>query len=158
MQSISRSGDIHEQAKAMMGETAQDPSQHNFFAPLNDMDPHTKKKKTIALPKFNFHVFYLSGADSVLITEDTAKYMSIMKKVTEGDYQLLDEQTYHTKEGEIKVFLKWLELPVTKEEKVPDEQSFDKAFDAMVEAKQVATTKKKKKKKKKKKIDPQLLV
>jgi hypothetical protein len=157
MQSISRSGDIHEQAKAMMGQTAQDPSQHNFFAPLNEMDPHTRKKKPIPLPKFNFHVFYLSGADSVLITEDTEKYMLIMKKVTEGDYQLLDEQTYHTKEGEIKVFLKWLELPLTKEV-VPEKKSFDKAFDEMVEGKQAKTKKKKKNKKKSTKPNPQLMV
>jgi hypothetical protein len=155
MQSISKSGNIHEQAKAMMGKTAKDPSQHDFFAPLNEMDPLTRRKPKIALPKFNFYVFYLSGSDSLIVEEDTRKYMDVMRKVTEGEFQLLDENQYHTKDGEIKVFLKWLELPTGKKEEA-NEKSFEKAFDAVIEGKKTKSRKPRKRKKKTPGSDPEI--
>jgi len=106
-------GDIHEKAKSMIQRNSNKPEQHDFFSPLNEMDPMVRKTKTVVMPKFNFKVFFLSGADQLTVEEDSKEYLRVMTEVTEGRYQMVEEKDYHTKEGEIKIFLKWLEHPIT---------------------------------------------
>ena len=102
---------LHEKAKdAIGGSSGILPEQHDFFAPLNEFDPLTKKPiKEMPLPKFEFRVFYLAGSGHSV--DEETQYKEVMNKIVSGAYYRLEEQTYHTKDGDIRVFLRWLELP-----------------------------------------------
>lgn len=105
------SGDLHEQTKRAMG--GGDTMQHGFFTPLNALDPHQKGPKKELHPKFEFRVFCLSGLEYT--PQEGADYRKVMNKIASAEYQQLEEKTFHTVDGGIKVLLKWLEMPTQEE-------------------------------------------
>ena len=138
------SGDVHEQTKKAMGGGSDSANQHNFFAPLNNMDPHQKAPDNAPVPKFNWKVFCLSGLGTT--PEEQNEYTETMNKIATGEYNQLSEKTYHTVDGGIKVFVRWLEYP--SKEKMAE--YFDKAMEAS-SPEEVSKKKNKKSKKSKNK-------
>jgi len=105
---------LHDQAKQAVGKAPAGADRVDFWAPLNEMDPLTKAAPApMAMPKFKFKVFHLGGprGDPGDYDLDSAEYGKIMQDITEGRCHVVDENTYHNKDGDIRVFLRWLELP-----------------------------------------------
>ena len=107
---------LHDQAKQAVGKAPPPAERHDFWAPLNDQDPLSKQApKPLEMPKFKFKVFHLAGprGEPGDYDLDSNNYGKIMQDITEGRCHVVDEQTYHNKDGDIRVFLRWLELPVS---------------------------------------------
>lgn len=86
------------------------PESHDFFQPLNEMDPMIRPKKLpFEPPKFNFKIFNLAGVGAD--PQDAVQYIDIMNKIVSGEYTHSQSETYHSKDGDIRVFLRWYEWP-----------------------------------------------
>jgi hypothetical protein len=110
------------------------PMNHDFFSPLNELDPMIRPKRLpFNPPRFNFKIFHLAGAGSD--PQDQISYIEVMNKVVSGEYTHSTCETYHTKDGDIRVFLQWYEWPAGNN---PNKEAVD---DPLAD-----TTKKKKKK------------
>jgi hypothetical protein len=103
---------IHAKARRFAGDRPNDaPQQHDFFAPLNAMDPHTKRpRETLVIPEFKHRVFHLAGPGAP--PAENQEYSDVMNEITKGNSQLIGEDIYHSKDGDIRVFVRWLVLPV----------------------------------------------
>lgn len=99
---------LPEKARQMLSGKGEQ-AHHDFFSPLNELDPLTKKPfKDIPPPKFCFRIFYLAG--EMATPEEANEYTRVMNKIVVGEYVRVEEQTYHTRDGDIRVFLRWMEL------------------------------------------------
>jgi len=109
MQIMGEGKDIHEQMRKSIG--AEPPEDvHDFFKSVGPQDPHTKRPNPKFIPpKFNFRVLYLAGSDHE--TSEDVAYIEIMNKIVSGEFTNSTEETYHDKDGNLKVFLRWCEWP-----------------------------------------------
>lgn len=124
---------------------------HDFFAPLNDMDPLIKKPFTeLPPPKFRFRVFHLAG--QLATPEDANEYTRVMNEIVSGVYYRIEEQTYHTKDGDIQVLLRWLEVS---EEELKFRESMKKATETNIQSMTEEERKEKEKAEKAAKKQPQ---
>lgn len=145
---------LAEKAQAMMsGKTGE--VHHDFFAPLGDMDPMVKKPfKELPPPKFCFRVFTLAGAGAC--PEEANEYIRVMNEIVGGNYFRIEEQTYHTKDGDIQVLLRWLEiseeeLKLRETMKQESQDNMQSITDEELKAKDAADKEEKKEEKQKKK-------
>ena len=100
---------IHEQVRNSIGAEAPDMVA-DFFKPVGAQDPHTRPVKTkVVPPRFNFKLLQIAGACHS--PEDDVEYIRIMNCICTGEYTNSTEDTYHDKDGNIQVFLRWLEWP-----------------------------------------------
>jgi len=98
----------------------------DFFASTGEQDPHTRPPKKKMEGTFHCRVFFVTNA------EDMAEYCKTMNKIVTGEYTHHNEETFHDKEGNIKLLVKWLEWP---EGQSPDQaQPTDAELDAVVES------------------------
>lgn len=139
------SNDLHEQTKKAMGDASS--NHHDFFAPINKLDPHQSKKTEVPKPKFNFRIFILSGAGSD--ASESTEYIALMNKIAAGEYQQLEEKNYHTVDGGIKIMVKWLEMPTEKDM----HKFFDEKMEKTLDKDMPSRKKKKSKRKNKTKIN-----
>jgi len=123
---------------------------HDFFAPLNELDPMTKKPfKDVPPPKFQFRVFHLAGTSAC--PEEANEYTRVMNEIVAGNYFRIEEQTYHTKDGDIQVLLRWLEvseeeLKLRESMKKASEEALKSVTEAERKAEEEAAKEEKKKK------------
>jgi len=98
----------------------------DFFASTGDQDPHTRPPKKPMAGKFCCKVLFVTNG------EDMLEYCNIMNKIVAGEYTHNTEETFHDKEGNIKILLKWMEWP---EGESPNQQApTDAELDAVVES------------------------
>jgi len=85
------------------------PGMHDFYRNPTPVDAGQRPlPKGYVPPKFHFGVFHLDGAG--YDAEEIIEYGIVMNKVTAGKVVKLREEIYHSKEGDIKVFLQWVEF------------------------------------------------
>jgi hypothetical protein len=144
MQILGEGKDIHEQMRKSIGQEPPEES-HDFFKSISPQDPHTKRPtpKFIA-PKFNFKIIYLAGYGHT--PEMEVSYIDIMNKIVSGVYTNSTEETYHDKDGNLKVLLRWCEWP---DGGNPNQPPKDEEFDRVVSETDKEKSKKEKKEKKK---------
>lgn len=86
------------------------PASHDFFSPLSEMDPMVRPRRLpFNPPKFNFKIYHLSGPGAD--PSHQLEYIDVMNKIVSGEYTHSTSETYHTKDGDIRVFLQWYEWP-----------------------------------------------
>lgn len=137
----------------------------NFWDPIGEMDPHQRPATPGVFVKthvFKFRVFNLAGAYAT--PEDGLAYVTTKdliftpKEKREEMWVQISEDTYHSKDGDISVLLRWLEPRPAAVIKIETEAQV-KEVEAQLEAQMTAMTteveppKKRRGRKKKEEID-----
>lgn len=104
--------DIQSAAENFTNKGSTQAEHHDFFTPKSD---NTSNAKTV-IPKFDCDVFVMTqnlpkeDYDEDYKT-DLEKYRNLMNQSAEGKIQVLEKQIYHSKDGDVTIYLEWLSLP-----------------------------------------------